>query len=194
MKEFQFSSKRFLIRPLRVSDYMQWRKAHESMFLKQNSFDQDKKKPSELTKKEFLSFLKKNKKFWSQDVIYYFGIFEKKTGRLMGHILFALIARFNVQSTRISYAIFNNYWKHGYGKEAVSAAVNAGFKKMKLHRIEAEILPANRASIALAKSLEFQYEGIRRGAVYFQRKWHDHAVYAILAEDRGVKKTAPSIL
>ena|SRR3990167_1359392 len=111
----------------------------------------------------------------------------------MGFVLLALVTRFNVQSARISYFIFNNYWKHGYGKEMVNAAVEFAFRRLNLHRLEAEILPGNRASIGLVKSLGFQYEGIRRGAVYFDRKWHDHAIFALLAEDRGLKNCKPKI-
>lgn len=190
----QFESKRFYMRPLRISDYETWKAAHLSAQTKQNEFDQERKSISDLTKKEFRKFLNKNETFQKENVIYYFGIFEKKTGRLLGNILFAFILRFNVQSARISYALFNNYWKHGFGKEAVSSAADFAFKKLKLHRVEAEIQPHNRASIALVKSIGFQSEGLRRGAVFFNRKWHDHMIYALLAEDKGIKDARPKIL
>ncbi len=189
----QFSSKRFVIRLYRTSDYKKWRQAHEDAWPKQNEFDQEKKTAKELTRGAFAKFLKKNKNFQKQDVLYHFGVFEKRTGRLMGYIIFALIARFNVQSVRISYSVFNNYWKHGYGREIVEAALLFAFRKLKLHRVEAEILPTNRASIALVKSLKFQLEGLRRSAVYFDRKWHDHLVFAVLPEDRGLKSTKPNL-
>ena len=181
------------MRPYKPDDYQAWRDAHVDALPKQNEFDQDKLSNGELTKTAFRKFLAKNKKYREKESIYYFGIFERRTGRLMGYVLFALVARFNVQSARVSYLIFNNYWKHGYAKEAVDAALSFAFRELKLHRLEAEIQPHNRASIGLAGSLGFKYEGLRRGAVYFQRKWHDHAVYAILSEDRGIRNTAPSV-
>jgi ribosomal-protein-alanine N-acetyltransferase len=64
---------------------------------------------------------------------------------------------------------------------------------LKLHRLEAEILPHNHASVALVRSIGFQFEGVRRGAVFFDREWHDHAVYALLAEDRGIRNMRPSV-
>jgi ribosomal-protein-alanine N-acetyltransferase len=188
-----FRSKRFSLRAYRASDYRAWRSAYISAFPKQNDFDQEKKTEGELSLKAYQKFLRLNKKHSESGAIHHFGVFEKRTGRLMGFVLFALITRFNVQSARISYTVFNNYWKHGYGKEIVGSSLDFGFRKLKLHRIEAEILPANRASIALAKGLGFQFEGLRRGAVYFDHKWHDHLVYAILAEDVGMKKVKPVI-
>lgn len=189
----QFMSKRFVIRPYLLSDYSAWKSAYEAALPKQNEFDLEKKSPAELKKSEYAKFVKQNAKFRKSEVIHHFGVFEKKTGRLMGFVLLALVMRFNVQSARISYTVFNNYWKRGYGREIADAALGYSFRSLKLHRIEAEILPHNRASIALAKSLGFQSEGIRRGAVYFNRKWNDHSIFAILAEDKGFKAAKPSI-
>lgn len=191
--KLQFETKRFEMRLYRASDFHKWKNAYEAMFEKQSEFDQDPKSSADLTRQEFAKILAQHEKYRKQGLIYQFGIFEKKTGRLMGFILLALVLRFNVQSARMSYVIFNNYWKHGYGREAVQAAIDFAFRKMKLHRLEAEILPHNHASVALVRGLGFQFEGVRRGAVFFDRKWHDHAVYALLAEDRGHKNVRPVI-
>lgn len=190
---FQFTSKQFVIRPYALADYPVWKSAYEAALIKQNEFDLDRKSAAELKKSIFTKFVRLNDDHRKKGVIYHFGVFERRTGRLMGFVLLALVARFNVQSARISYTVFNNYWKHGYGREIAEATTLFAFRKLKLHRVEAEILPHNRASIALARSLGFQSEGLRRGAVYFNRKWHDHVVYAILAEDKGFKSAKPSI-
>lgn len=188
-----YSTKRFVLRPFEASDYKAWRAAHEAQLPKQNEFDEEKKTAKELSRVQYNKMLKRFRGFLNKGVIYPYAIFEKKTGRQMGFVLISLVIRFNVQSARIAYTIFNNYWKHGYGYEVANASIEYAFRKMKLHRLEAEILPHNRASIALAKSLGMQYEGIRKRAVYFEQKWHDHAVYAITAEDRGIKNTKPRI-
>jgi ribosomal-protein-alanine N-acetyltransferase len=193
LPKLEFQSKRFEMRLYRRSDYQRWKSAYEAMFEKQNEFDQDPKSDDELSREEFAKLLAQHEKYRKAGLIYQFGIFEKKTGRMMGFVLLALVLRFNVQSARISYGIFNNYWKHGYGKEAVQAAIDFSFKKLKLHRLEAEVLPHNHASIGLVRGVGFMFEGVRRGAVYFNRRWHDHAVYALLAEDRGLKNVRPSI-
>ena len=192
-RELGFQTRRFVVRFYKASDYLRWRSAYEAMFPKQNEFDQNPKTRAELSRDAFRKFLAQHERYRKQGLIFHFGIFEKRTGRLMGFVLLALVMRFNVQSARISYSIFNNYWKHGYGKEAVRGAIGFAFQQLKLHRLEAEILPHNHASVGLVRGLGFQFEGVRRGAVYFDREWHDHAVYALLAEDWGVKNMRPSI-
>jgi ribosomal-protein-alanine N-acetyltransferase len=191
--KLEFQSKRFVLRFYRPADYARWKSAYEAMFPKQSEFDQDQKSHADLSRQAFRKLLAQQERYRKQGLIYHFGVFEKKTGRMMGFVLLALVLRFNVQSARISYAIFNNYWKHGYGKEAVQAAIDFAFRRLKLHRLEAEILPHNHASVALVRGLGFQFEGVRRGAVFFDRKWHDHAVYALLAEDRGFRNVKPSV-
>jgi RimJ/RimL family protein N-acetyltransferase len=191
--KLEFQSKRFVLRLYKASDYARWRSAYEDMFSKQSEFDQDHKTNAELSRKEYLKLIAQQERYRRQGLIYHFGVFEKKTGRMMGFVLLALVLRFNVQSARISYAIFNNYWKHGYGREAVQAAIDFAFRNLKIHRLEAEVLPHNHASVALVRGLGFQFEGVRRGAVYFQRRWHDHSVYALLAEDRGFRNVKPCV-
>ncbi len=180
-----FSTERFIARPLTPADYLAWSNAYDSMFPKQNEFDEEK--PKDLSRAAFLKLLKKNSDFRKRRIIYAYGIFEKKTGRLMGNLWVSLLVRYNVQSARIAYSIFNNYWKRGYGHEVADGAINFAFRKLKLHRLEAEIQAGNRGSIALAKSLGMQYEGVRRKAVYVDGKWLDHQIYAVVAEDRGIK-------
>ncbi len=191
--KLEYQSKRFVMRIYKASDYAMWKSAHTAMFPKQNEFDQDMKDERELTRAQYRKLLAQQANYRKQGMIFHFGIFEKKTGRLMGFVLLALVLRFNVQSARISYSVFNNYWKHGYGKEAVQASIDFAFRRLKLHRLEAEILPHNHASVALVRGLGFRFEGVRRGAVFFQRKWHDHAIYSLLAEDRGHKNVRPSV-
>jgi ribosomal-protein-alanine N-acetyltransferase len=180
-----FSTPRFLVRPLNASDYIAWSNGYDSMFPKQNEYDEEK--PKDLTRAGFRKLLKKNKDFQKKRVIYPYGIFEKKTGRLMGHLWISLLVRYNVQSARIAYSIFNNYWKRGYGHEVVEAAIQFAFRRLRLHRLEAEIQAGNRGSIALAKAIGMQYEGFRRKAVFLDGKWVDHQIYSIVAEDRGIK-------
>lgn len=180
-----FATKRFVVRPILDADFMAWSNAYDSMFPKQSDFDEER--PKDMSKKGFREFLRKSKDFRKRKVIYAYGIFEKKTGRLMGNLWFSLVLRYNVQSARIAYSIFNNYWKRGYGHEVVGAAIGFAFKKLKLHRLEAEIQTGNRGSIGLAKSVGMVYEGLRRRAVYIDGKWIDHQIYAIVAEDLGLK-------
>ncbi|MEP6742684.1 MAG: GNAT family protein [bacterium] len=57
------------------------------------------------------------------------------------------------------------------------------FKKLKLHRVEANIQPANAASIALVKRAGFSREGFSRRYLKVCGRWRDHERWAIVVED-----------
>ena len=54
---------------------------------------------------------------------------------------------------------------------------------MKLHRLEANIQPGNRASKALVKKLGFRREGFSPRYLKINGRWRDHERWAILSED-----------
>jgi ribosomal-protein-alanine N-acetyltransferase len=122
---------------------------------------------------------------------YNFFAFQKSDGRMVGGCQFWLVQRHECQRTSMGYWIFNNYWKQGFGFELANGLISHGLKKMKLNRIEAEILPDNTPSIELSKKLGMTFEGIRRNSMYFDGSWHDHAIYAITADDIGIVNRKP---
>lgn len=56
------------------------------------------------------------------------------------------------------------------------------FEDMKLHRIEASVLPENTASGKLLRNLGFELEGVKRQSVRLHGVWRDHELYALLSE------------
>jgi ribosomal-protein-alanine N-acetyltransferase len=67
--------------------------------------------------------------------------------------------------------------------EAVRLVVDHGFRKLKLHRLEANIQPANTDSIALVKRLGFKREGYSPRYLKIGGRWQDHERWAVLRED-----------
>lgn len=64
--------------------------------------------------------------------------------------------------------------------EALKAAIRYIFEEWKLHRIEANIIPRNAASIRVIEKLGFEREGYCRKYLKINGIWEDHYSYALL--------------
>lgn len=70
----------------------------------------------------------------------------------------------------------------GYMKEGMLQVIAHAFGKLGLHRLEANIQPGNHASIALARSTGFEYEGYSPRYLKINGEWCDHERWAVLAD------------
>lgn len=80
----------------------------------------------------------------------------------------------------IGYELSNVYWKKGIMTEALSEIIKFGFSKMNLHTIEANLDPANIASVKLLEKLKFQKEGHTKESFYFNGKFEDTGIYSLI--------------
>lgn len=188
----KFHTKRFCLRLYEKSDYKEWRRAHDEMLPQTNPYDFNVLSPKMRSRERFLRMVRRHKSFAKCDVIYFFGVFERKTGRLVGKTSIELVDRFSCQSATLAYSIFNNHVRQGYATEAVEGTIKFAFKRLKLHRLEAPILPGNKPSLAFARAMGLQYEGLRRGAMYYDGRWADLKIYGLIAEDWGIRGMKPS--
>ncbi len=67
--------------------------------------------------------------------------------------------------------------------EALQLAMRHAFRTLELHRLEANIMPHNEASIALVGRAGFRLEGLSRKYLKIEGRWSDHERWAILAEE-----------
>ncbi len=72
--------------------------------------------------------------------------------------------------------------ERGYMKEGLSLVIRYAFDELGLHRLEANIQPQNLASIALAQSVGFRYEGYSPRYLKINNEWCDHERWAVLAD------------
>ncbi|RME83837.1 MAG: N-acetyltransferase [Planctomycetota bacterium] len=185
--EFQKETKRLVLRQYKIEDYKIWRKTLLHLPPPQNPWDEEPRKEEELDKEKFLQILEKQKELREKDAFYEFTAFQKETGKMIGFVSIMDISRQVFQNGYLGYAVFSPYWRQGYGKEMVKAAVDIGFRTLRLHRLEAGIEPANIASIRLIKSLGFRKEGLSKGRLFLRGKWRDMELYAMTAEEWGVE-------
>lgn len=83
----------------------------------------------------------------------------------------------------VGLAIDPEFWRQGYGRDALTAACIYAFEDRRLSRLEAEILALNTPSRGLFAGLGFQHEGTRREAVYTAGRRLDVELYGLLARD-----------
>jgi ribosomal-protein-alanine N-acetyltransferase len=115
-----------------------------------------------------------------QDRQYGFGIYKKENDELIGTISLFQIVRGSVQGAFIGYFLDEAHNGQGYMTEAVQLIVEYGFHELKLHRIEAGVMPHNIGSIRVLEKAGFHKEGLARKNVRINGKWEDHQMLAII--------------
>jgi ribosomal-protein-alanine N-acetyltransferase len=90
---------------------------------------------------------------------------------------------FEHRHAEVGYEIAHRWWGQGLIPEAVAAVVRYGFSVLRLHRIEAGVLPENAASIRVLLKLGFLEEGTRRDYLYAKGRFHSFRWFSLLETD-----------
>lgn len=107
----------------------------------------------------------------------------KETDEIAGTFNISQIVRYRFQSAYLGYNAFVPYHGKGYMRQGIRLLLREAFENLGLHRLEANIQPGNRASIALVLGAGFNKEGyspkyLRVG----DEEWKDHERWAIINE------------
>ena len=102
-------------------------------------------------------------------------IFKKEEpDNVIGSVSFTRIIRGPFLSCYLGYRLDNNEINKGYMTEAVKKGIDIIFREYKLHRVEANIMPENKASLRIVEKLGFHYEGLAVKYLKINRRWEDH--------------------
>lgn len=104
-------------------------------------------------------------------------------GRMVGVVSLGGIAPWPSLDCHTGYWLAAGEPGKGLMRDAVAALVDHAFEDRGLHRVAANILPANRRSIALVRALGFTREGLLRGLIEIDGLWRDHECWSMLTED-----------
>ena len=104
-------------------------------------------------------------------------------GDLVGMINISEIIRGRFQSAFLGYHGNVLYADQGLMTEGLRLAAAHAFTKLKLHRVEANIQPANRRSSALVQRCGFSKEGFSPRYLKIGGRWRDHERWALTVED-----------
>ena len=112
---------------------------------------------------------------------YGFGIFYDN--RFVGELTLSSIQRGPLQSAFIGYWIDEAVAGRGLMPESVVVVLQFAFETLRLHRIEINIIPRNRASRRVVEKLGLRFEGVAERYLEIAGAWEDHGRYAITAEE-----------
>jgi [ribosomal protein S5]-alanine N-acetyltransferase len=102
---------------------------------------------------------------------------------ILGFFNLSQISRGSLQSAYLGYAVGKPYAGQGFMREGIRMVLRHAFLDLRLHRVEANIQPGNRASISLAQGAGFRREGFSPRYLKIGGRWRDHERWAILADE-----------
>jgi len=85
----------------------------------------------------------------------------------------------------IGYMLLPEYWNAGIMSEAMSAVLKYGFDEMKLHSVEGNVNPNNRASIQLLEKFRFVKEAHFKENYFYDGRFLDSVIYSLLSSWHG---------
>ena len=115
---------------------------------------------------------------------------RREDGAIVGFINISQIVRGGFQSAYLGYGAVAAYAGEGYMREGLELVLARAFTELGLHRLEANIQPGNRASIALVRGAGFVREGFSERYLKIGGRWRDHERWAIRAEQWRARRRA----
>jgi [ribosomal protein S5]-alanine N-acetyltransferase len=189
----EIETERLVLRPQQPDDYQSWLAGFSGRLPQQSKYDEGPIKLDSFDREWFANSCQFHQQQALSDYAYIFGVFARHTNQHLGYVDLSTIQREEKQWANLGYSIHNQHWHQGFGTEAVTAAIMAGFETLGYHRIEAAINLDNHSSIALAEHVGLTKECIRRGFYYEDQQWIDHLIYAAIPTDFGLIDRPPTI-
>ncbi len=109
---------------------------------------------------------------------------KEDRSRIIGSVSFTNIIWGAFLFCYLGYKLDKDEINKGYMTEAVKKGVEIAFNEFGLHRIEANIMPRNKASLRVVDKLGFYNEGMAYKYLKINDKWEDHIHMVLLNENR----------
>ncbi|KIF71149.1 acetyltransferase [Streptomyces sp. AcH 505] len=106
---------------------------------------------------------------------------SRSDGRIAGYVNVNNIVRGAFRSGAIGYGAFAHAAGQGLMSEGLALVMRHAFGPLGLHRLEANIQPANTRSIAFVRRAGFRLEGYSPDFLYIHGAWRDHERWAVTA-------------
>lgn len=114
---------------------------------------------------------------------YRFFLHELSTSAIIGDFSLSNIVGGAFQSCHLSYHLAESFTGGGLMTEALTAGIFFAFQTLRLHRIEANIMPRNQPSIALIERLGFTRTGLAPKYLRIAGEWEDHLQFQLINDN-----------
>jgi len=108
-------------------------------------------------------------------------------GAIVGLFNISQIVRGVLQNAILGYWVGAPFAGRGYMAKGLALVLRHAFRKLKLHRVEADLQPGNTRSRALVRGAGFRNEGFSPRFVKINGRWRDHERWAICREEWGAR-------
>jgi [ribosomal protein S5]-alanine N-acetyltransferase len=102
---------------------------------------------------------------------------------IIGRIALTSVTRGPFLSAQLGYWLDAGHVRRGLMSEAVDCALAFAFEQLKLHRIQAAVMPNNHASRHILHKRAFREEGYAERYLRIAGKWEDHVLYGLTSEE-----------
>ncbi len=118
------------------------------------------------------------------DYHYGFLVIRRSDEQFVGLINLNNVIRGAFQSAFLGYYAFKPLAGQGLMGQGMRLVIRHAFAKLKLHRLEANVQPANLRSIGLLRKCGFHREGFSPRYLKVAGQWRDHERWAILCDEK----------
>jgi [ribosomal protein S5]-alanine N-acetyltransferase len=102
---------------------------------------------------------------------------------IVGSFHLSQIVRGGFQNAYLGFAVAAPYAGQGYMTEGLQLTLRHVFTALRLHRVEANVQPANERSKRLVQRCGFRLEGFSPRYLKIGGRWRDHERYALTVEE-----------
>lgn len=108
---------------------------------------------------------------------------EGATGSIAGRVAINQIFRGPFESCVLGYWMGASFAGRGLMTEAIGLTLRHAFGRLRLHRVEANIMPSNEASRRVVMRNGLRCEGVALRFLQIAGEWRDHERWAITREE-----------
>lgn len=177
-------SMHFILRPLTMRDEAEWNEVRWRNDAWLSPWESgDPMHGGGLTYAQWIHYLRANER---EGVGAVFAM--EHDGHIVGQISLGAICYGAMRTGVIGYWVDHAQAGNGFAPMAVCMLADWALASPigpMLHRLEIAIMPHNKRSLRVVEKIGANHEGLRRGYMYVDGRWHDHETFSLLAEDAG---------